>query len=57
VTAITPTKFAKLRKMLMGEPSQLDPEKEAFEASMRTADFREAMAAFFGKRSPVFTGR
>ena len=36
---------------------QLDLESQAFQDSARTADFAEAMDAFFSKRKPVFTGR
>lgn len=35
----------------------LDAEAEAFERCTRTEDFGEALAAFFDKRDPVFTGR
>lgn len=37
--------------------TQLQAECEAFKASTRTADFAEALDAFFGKRAPVFRGR
>ncbi|RYX93504.1 MAG: enoyl-CoA hydratase [Comamonadaceae bacterium] len=40
-----------------GLPAQLDAERENFKASTGTADFSEALAAFFGKRPPVFEGR
>ncbi|MBA5686662.1 enoyl-CoA hydratase/isomerase family protein [Rugamonas apoptosis] len=36
--------------------SQLDAEREAFKASSETADFSEAIAAFFDKRPAVFKG-
>jgi 2-(1,2-epoxy-1,2-dihydrophenyl)acetyl-CoA isomerase len=36
---------------------QLDAERNDFQASTRTEDFTEAMAAFFAKRPPVFAGR
>ncbi len=38
-------------------PAQLDAERAAFHGSMATADFREGVAAFLGKRKPDFTGR
>ena len=38
-------------------PAQLDAERAAFHAGMATADFREGVAAFLGKRKPVFGGR
>lgn len=37
--------------------AQLDAERQAFRASAATADFREGLAAFFGKRPPRFVGR
>ena len=38
-------------------PTQLDAERENFKASTQTADFQEALQAFFAKRPPVFQGR
>ncbi|QHE84799.1 enoyl-CoA hydratase [Hydrogenophaga sp. BPS33] len=38
-------------------PNQLDAERDAFDASARTDDFKEALAAFFNKRAPTFQGR
>ncbi len=38
-------------------PAQLDAERENFKASTQTADFQEALQAFFAKRPPVFQGR
>jgi 2-(1,2-epoxy-1,2-dihydrophenyl)acetyl-CoA isomerase len=37
--------------------AQLDAEKAAFAAGAATADFAEALDAFFAKRKPVFGGR
>lgn len=37
-------------------PTQLDLESEAFQASTGTADFAEALDAFFNRRAPHFTG-
>jgi len=37
--------------------AQLDAEKAAFAAGAASADFAEALDAFFAKRKPVFTGR
>lgn len=37
-------------------PAQIDAERSAFLACTATNDFKEAMAAFFAKRSAVFTG-
>ena len=37
--------------------TQLDAERDHFTASSKTADFKEAVAAFFAKRRPVFFGR
>lgn len=37
--------------------TQLDQERDAFQASAGTQDFNEALAAFFGRRKPTFTGR
>jgi 2-(1,2-epoxy-1,2-dihydrophenyl)acetyl-CoA isomerase len=37
--------------------THLDAERDGFKASARTEDFQEAIAAFFGKRPAVFTGR
>jgi 2-(1,2-epoxy-1,2-dihydrophenyl)acetyl-CoA isomerase len=36
---------------------QLEAERQAFKASTATADFREGVAAFIGKRKPRFEGR
>lgn len=36
---------------------QLEAEREAFIAATGTGDFREGVAAFLGKREPIFTGR
>ncbi len=36
---------------------QLESERRAFLAATATGDFREGVAAFLGKREPVFTGR
>lgn len=36
---------------------QLEAERKAFLAATATDDFREGVAAFLGKREPVFTGR
>lgn len=36
---------------------QLEAERAAFIAATATADFREGVAAFLGKREPAFTGR
>ena len=38
-------------------PTQLDLERDNFRASTGTADFGEALNAFFAKRPPAFTGR
>ncbi len=38
-------------------PTQLDAERDAFQASTRTSDFQEALSAFFTKRPPAFQGR
>ena len=38
-------------------PTQLDAERENFKASTQTLDFKEALAAFFAKRRPVFQGQ
>ena len=38
-------------------PTQLDAERDNFTASSKTADFKEALLAFFAKRRPVFFGR
>ena len=37
--------------------TQLDAEERAFVDSTKTADFSEGLAAFFGRRPPVFQGR
>lgn len=37
--------------------TQLDLESEAFQASTGTADFAQAMEAFFNRRTPQFTGQ
>ncbi|HDR8982684.1 enoyl-CoA hydratase-related protein [Burkholderia vietnamiensis] len=37
--------------------THLDFERDGFKASAGTQDFQEAIAAFFGKRAPVFSGR
>ena len=37
--------------------TQLDAERDNFTASSKTADFKEALLAFFAKRRPVFFGR
>ncbi len=37
--------------------TQLDAERDNFTASSKTADFKEALLAFFGKRKPNFAGR
>ncbi|WP_028228605.1 enoyl-CoA hydratase/isomerase family protein [Paraburkholderia ferrariae] len=37
--------------------THLDSERDAFKASTQTEDFQEAIAAFFAKRAPVFSGR
>lgn len=36
--------------------TQLDKERDEFTASTKTADFKEALTAFFGKRPAVFKG-
>ena len=38
-------------------PAQLDAEKAAFAAGAASADFNEALDAFFARGKPVFTGR
>lgn len=38
-------------------PTHLDLERDAFHASAGTADFAEAMSAFFERRHPAFSGR
>ncbi len=37
--------------------TQLDAERDNFKASTQTADFKEALAAFFSKRTAVFQGQ
>ena len=37
--------------------TQLDAERDNFTASSKTADFKEALLAFFAKRRPVFLGK
>ncbi|MES2262628.1 MAG: enoyl-CoA hydratase-related protein [Pseudomonadota bacterium] len=37
--------------------TQLDAERQGFSDSVGTADFQEALGAFFGKRKTVFSGR
>ena len=37
--------------------TQLDAERDNFTASSKTADFKEALLAFFAKRRPVFSGK
>jgi 2-(1,2-epoxy-1,2-dihydrophenyl)acetyl-CoA isomerase len=37
--------------------TQLDLERDGFHASAGTADFAEALNAFFARRPPVFQGR
>ena len=37
--------------------TQLDAERDNFTASSKTADFKEALVAFFAKRRPVFNGK
>ncbi len=47
-----------LRASLQNDlPTQLDAERDAFEASTHTADFQEGLAAFFAKRPASFQGR
>ncbi|HUW63780.1 MAG TPA: enoyl-CoA hydratase-related protein [Spirochaetia bacterium] len=45
------------RALLVGLHAQLELEKEGITASACTADYLEGLAAFLGKRLPVFQGR
>jgi len=54
--------YGRLKRLLRASfesdlASQLDAEREAFCASTGTGDFAEGVAAFFGRRTPVFEGR
>lgn len=59
---LSPLALARTKALLRGAATrplaaQLDAERDAFAAGARTADFAEALDAFFAKRRPVFTGR
>lgn len=54
--------FGRFKALIDGAPTrsladQLEAERIAFVAATETADFHEGVAAFLGKRAPVFTGR
>jgi 2-(1,2-epoxy-1,2-dihydrophenyl)acetyl-CoA isomerase len=53
--------LGKMKRLLRGSfdhtlDQQLDLESQAFQDSTRTADFSEALQAFFAKRKPDFKG-
>ena len=54
--------FGRFKALIDGAPTrsladQLEAERIAFVAATETQDFHEGVAAFLGKRAPVFTGR
>lgn len=53
--------FGRIKGLMRGSlqrdlPEQLQAEQAAFEAGAATADFNEGLAAFLGKRPPVYSG-
>jgi 2-(1,2-epoxy-1,2-dihydrophenyl)acetyl-CoA isomerase len=54
--------YGRIRRLLRTSferdlPAQMAAERDAFCASAATRDFGEGLAAFFGKRTPVFEGK
>jgi 2-(1,2-epoxy-1,2-dihydrophenyl)acetyl-CoA isomerase len=53
--------YARIKRLLRESlshdlPTQLDAERQAFQLSMKTNDFREGVEAFLAKRPPAYTG-